>query len=51
MEQKEQILQRLQTISDKLFALSDAIFQNPEYCFQEYKAVASVKALLTELGF
>ena len=51
MEQKERILQRMKSISDKLFALSDAIFQNPEYCFQEHKAVAAVAALLNDLGF
>ena len=51
MDEKELVKQRVDTVAAQLTDLADRIFQNPEYCFQEYRAAAAAAKLLKELGF
>lgn len=48
---KELVSQRISDIMEPLKKLSDTVYQNPEYNFEEYKSSAAVAATLEELGF
>lgn len=51
MNDKELVCREIDRLQPELNRLSDAIFQNPEYCYREYKACAAVSALLERFGF
>ncbi len=51
MDHKQLVQDRVVEILPKLKALADEVYRNPEYNFQEFKACAATKELLTQLGF
>jgi amidohydrolase len=51
LEQKDRIQQELEKVKDKLFALNQWMYENPELGFQEFRAVEKLTALLREEGF
>lgn len=50
-EQKKTALAAVDTISDRVCALSDAIWDTPELGFQEHHAMRLQCELLEQLGF
>ncbi len=48
---KVQVQKEIEAIEEKLFALSDYIFENPEFGFKEFKAHKVLVDCLTEYGF
>ncbi len=48
---KQQVVNKIEEIKESLFSISDYIFQNPEYCFKEYKAHSKLVSFLEENGF
>ncbi len=51
MDYKQIVQEKIDALMPELVALSDKIWRNPEYNFQEYKASAAFSSLLRKLGF
>lgn len=51
MDIKQRITRRTEEILPDLIALSDTIWQHPEYNFQEYHACQAMSSLLKDYGF
>lgn len=51
MDFKQIVQEKIDALMPELVALSDEIWRNPEYNFQEYKACAAFSSLLKKLGF
>ncbi|WP_432403751.1 amidohydrolase [Wukongibacter sp. M2B1] len=48
---KKRVINKIEEIKQDLFDIADYIFENPEFCFKEYKAHAKLTAYLEENGF
>ncbi|SCZ81103.1 M20 family metallopeptidase [Acidaminobacter hydrogenoformans] len=51
MDYKQIVQEKIDDLMPELVALSDEIWRNPEYNFQEHKACAAFSSLLKKLGF